>query len=269
MKITFDTKKQSVDQIEKQMTEWIQRNTGYYNCIRLHEEDIYEKGYHVPEGTDLSELASKVGESLMELSHTSLSTIIKDRDYFQKIVGEPAKEVTSLEAYDLLMDGVEIMVYDKFSDNCADEQDEEGVWRPTLYGITIKDFEGQDKDSIIEDLRSFNNLQWWDKEVVPVVKEEDLSEAYGKQIGFTLGGFGQLVRIQNSLPDAVNINGVCFTLVEYDTEGKCCTYGTADGLTFELRTANRYGETRFTDAKCTEIENNGFVRSDITYATNN
>lgn len=64
--------------------------------------------------------------------------------------GEPESEVTPEEAYDILVDGDEIMVkgYD--------------TNEPRLYaGVMMDDFEGMTKEEIIDQLSGYDSIQFW------------------------------------------------------------------------------------------------------------
>jgi|688.fasta_scaffold00011_42 hypothetical protein len=64
--------------------------------------------------------------------------------------GEPEKEVTPEDAYQLLVDGETVMIK-------GWDMDE-----PRLYaGVTMDDYEGETKEEIISTLESYDSLQYW------------------------------------------------------------------------------------------------------------
>lgn len=66
--------------------------------------------------------------------------------------------------------------------------------------------------------------------------------------------------------DYVDIDGILFTMDEYDLNGQTMTYYNKRlDLAFEVSTSNRY-QNGFSDAQVSEIYNRGSWRNDINYA---
>ena len=78
--------------------------------------------------------------------------------------------------------------------------------------------------------------------------------------------FQHYVRKYDSAPDYVAINSQLFTMDMYDMDGKTLTYqNRRNNLELEIETANRYGETAYSDAKVS-MDLSSFYRTDIVYA---
>ena len=76
----------------------------------------------------------------------------------------------------------------------------------------------------------------------------------------------QLFIRKNGTPDYVKVNGIIYTMEEYDMSGKEISYvnkRTTNRIT--VYTENRYGKLKFSDAIVELIENSGYYRNDINY----
>ena len=80
----------------------------------------------------------------------------------------------------------------------------------------------------------------------------------------TIDNFEKFIR-KNGTPDYVKVNGITFTMDNYDMSGKEISYSNKKKeKTLIVETENRYGETKFTDAKAYIDDMCGY-RTDINY----
>lgn len=81
----------------------------------------------------------------------------------------------------------------------------------------------------------------------------------------TLSDFQNFIR-QNNAPDVAEVEGMIFTMDEYDMDGKELTYGNVKHQkSIIVVTSDRYNkEIKFSDAVCT-MEDECFFRNDISY----
>lgn len=81
----------------------------------------------------------------------------------------------------------------------------------------------------------------------------------------TPADFQAYVREKCTAPDAMIVDGIIYTQDNYDMAGREITYGNkSTGLALTITTHDRYGESRFEDAKI-EVYEDGSYRNDINY----
>lgn len=77
--------------------------------------------------------------------------------------------------------------------------------------------------------------------------------------------FELFLKKRGKAPDIVKIGKIIYTMDEYDSSGKEVHYGNKrTGMSLIVETSNRYGPTKYKDAKVEEV-NLGFYRNDISY----
>lgn len=80
----------------------------------------------------------------------------------------------------------------------------------------------------------------------------------------TLKAFETFVR-KSKTPDTIRVNGIIYTMMEYDSSGREISYGNKrTGKTLLMNTSNRYGAKGFKDAEVVEGAE-GYLRNDISY----
>jgi len=71
---------------------------------------------------------------------------------------------------------------------------------------------------------------------------------------------------KNGCPDYIRVDGILYTMEEYDEAGKYIWYANKKHeMKIEVRTSDRYSDSKLSDAEI-EISDSGCYRNDIVYA---